>query len=89
MIYIFLIEKYSIWLSSHAYFIGVSFQQINSLSSFQSTQQWIACNIVTSHPMELRYIEHFSPKGDNDKPLKLEIRQHQEVVVLTELNGRT
>ncbi|KAG0178572.1 hypothetical protein DFQ28_006593 [Apophysomyces sp. BC1034] len=48
----------------------------------------VACIIhwVTTHPSELQFTEKALQRGNGDKPVKLEIKQHQEVVVLTELN---
>ncbi|KAI8147955.1 hypothetical protein BJV82DRAFT_594056 [Fennellomyces sp. T-0311] len=51
----------------------------------------VSCVIhwVTSHSTELQYVETVLSKGQlGDKPMKLEIKQHQEVVVLTELNSK-
>ncbi|KAI9490978.1 hypothetical protein BDB00DRAFT_522316 [Zychaea mexicana] len=42
---------------------------------------------VTSHTAELQYVENVLNKGGLDKPMRLEIKQHQEVVVLTELSS--
>ncbi|KAI8061722.1 hypothetical protein BC940DRAFT_309923 [Gongronella butleri] len=44
---------------------------------------------VTGHPAETQFMERILPQQSNsDKPVKLEIKQHQEVVVLTELNSK-
>ncbi|KAJ8660543.1 hypothetical protein O0I10_003589 [Lichtheimia ornata] len=43
---------------------------------------------VTSHPAESHLVEKGLHAGGGDRPVKLEIKQHQEVVVLTELNSR-
>ncbi|KAI8331358.1 hypothetical protein BC941DRAFT_463234 [Chlamydoabsidia padenii] len=40
---------------------------------------------ATSHPAEIQCLEKLLQRGNGDKPVKLEIKQHQEVVVLTEL----
>jgi hypothetical protein len=41
---------------------------------------------ATSHPaVEIQSLEKLLQRGNNDKTVKLEIKQHQEVVVLTEL----
>lgn len=43
--------------------------------------------IVTTHPAELRLNERALQRVNGDKPVRLEIKQHQEVVILTELNN--
>ncbi|CAO3621689.1 unnamed protein product [Cunninghamella blakesleeana] len=44
---------------------------------------------VTTHPAESQFMERILPNhNSNEKPVKLEIKQHQEVVVLTELNSK-
>ncbi|KAI8092554.1 uncharacterized protein BX664DRAFT_293678 [Halteromyces radiatus] len=40
---------------------------------------------ATSHPAEIQSLEKLLQRGNGDKPVKLEIKQHQEVVVLTEM----
>ncbi|CAO3615816.1 unnamed protein product [Cunninghamella echinulata] len=47
----------------------------------------VACVVqwATSHPAEMQTIEKLLQLGNGDKPVKLEIKQHQEVVVLTEM----
>ncbi|KAI8339853.1 hypothetical protein BC941DRAFT_392730 [Chlamydoabsidia padenii] len=40
---------------------------------------------ATSHPAEIQSLEKLLQRGNGDKPVKLEIKQHQEVVVLTEI----
>ncbi|KAI9263210.1 hypothetical protein BDA99DRAFT_509587 [Phascolomyces articulosus] len=49
----------------------------------------VSCVIhwVTATSAELQYVQTVLNKGSLDKPMKLEIKQHQEVVVLTELNS--
>lgn len=42
--------------------------------------------IVTTHPAEIQLNERALQRGNGDKPMRLEIKQHQEVVVLTEMN---
>ncbi|ORZ12701.1 hypothetical protein BCR42DRAFT_419790 [Absidia repens] len=43
---------------------------------------------VTTHPAETQFMDRILPQqSNNEKPLKLEIKQHQEVVVLTELSS--
>ncbi|KAG0164356.1 hypothetical protein DFQ30_010077 [Apophysomyces sp. BC1015] len=52
----------------------------------------IACFVhwATTHPAELQCTESTLQRGNGgDKPVKLEIKQHQEVVVLTELASST
>lgn len=41
---------------------------------------------VTTHPAEIQLNERALQRVNGDKPVRLEIKQHQEVVVLTELN---
>ncbi|KAI8080665.1 uncharacterized protein B0P05DRAFT_539089 [Gilbertella persicaria] len=43
---------------------------------------------VTTHPAEIQLNEKALQRVNGDKPVKLEIKQHQEVVILTELNTR-
>ncbi|KAI8340801.1 hypothetical protein BC941DRAFT_418209 [Chlamydoabsidia padenii] len=44
---------------------------------------------VTTHPAETQFMDRILPQqNSNDKPLKLEIKQHQEVVVLTEMSSK-
>ncbi|KAI7851697.1 hypothetical protein BDC45DRAFT_467132 [Circinella umbellata] len=49
----------------------------------------ISCVIhwVTATTAELQYVQTVLNKGNLDKPMKLEIKQHQEVIVLTELTA--
>ncbi|CAO3617525.1 unnamed protein product [Cunninghamella blakesleeana] len=50
----------------------------------------VACVVqwATSHAVEMPTIEKLLEPGNCDKPVKLEIKQHQEVVVLTEMEQR-
>ncbi|KAI8992117.1 hypothetical protein BDF20DRAFT_88802 [Mycotypha africana] len=43
---------------------------------------------VTTHPAEIQLNERALQRVNGDKPARLEIKQHQEVVILTELNNR-
>ncbi|CAO3597351.1 unnamed protein product [Absidia cylindrospora] len=44
---------------------------------------------VTTHPAETQFMDRVLPEqNSSEKPLKLEIKQHQEVVVLTELTSK-
>lgn len=68
----------------HALFIGVRFLYYFCHQSTYSSLY----PIVTSHPAESHLVEKGLHAGGGDRPVKLEIKQHQEVVVLTELNSR-
>ncbi|KAI8336679.1 hypothetical protein BC941DRAFT_376533 [Chlamydoabsidia padenii] len=51
----------------------------------------VACVVhwVSTHPAETQFMDRILPEqNNNEKPLKLEIKQHQEVVVLTELSSK-
>ncbi|KAI7903686.1 uncharacterized protein BX663DRAFT_507294 [Cokeromyces recurvatus] len=58
----------------------------SSVSSLSVTIICVTIHWVTTHPAELQLNERALQKVNGDKPIRLEIKQHQEVVVLTELN---
>ena len=67
----------------HASFIGVWYLFIYYCIIHSSLYA-----IVTSHPAESHLVEKGLHAGGGERPVKLELKQHQEVVVLTELNSR-
>ncbi|KAF7721875.1 hypothetical protein EC973_003971 [Apophysomyces ossiformis] len=56
------------------------------LHLYQDNQLKSTILLVTTHPSELQVTEKALQRGTGDKPVKLEIKQHQQVVILTEMN---
>ncbi|KAI8369287.1 uncharacterized protein BYT42DRAFT_549003 [Radiomyces spectabilis] len=56
-----------------------------TMSTLDTTLVACAIHWVTTHPSELQCTEKALQRTNGDKPVKLEIKQHQEVVVLTEM----
>ncbi|KAI9486098.1 MAG: hypothetical protein EXX96DRAFT_626121 [Benjaminiella poitrasii] len=60
----------------------------SSACSLALTIICVAIHWVTTHPAEIQLNERALQRVNGDKPIRLEIKQHQEVVILTELNNR-
>ncbi|KAF1804899.1 hypothetical protein V8B55DRAFT_1446565 [Mucor lusitanicus] len=60
----------------------------SSVSALSLTIICMVIHWVTTHPAELQLNERALQRVNGDKPVRLEIKQHQEVVILTELNNR-
>ncbi|KAI8884301.1 hypothetical protein K501DRAFT_217798 [Backusella circina FSU 941] len=58
----------------------------SSCTSLCVTVVSVVIHWVTTHPAEIQLNERALQRVNGDKPVKLEIKQHQEVVILTELN---
>ncbi|ORX55589.1 hypothetical protein DM01DRAFT_1362583 [Hesseltinella vesiculosa] len=74
---------------SIAYQDGLRGLILTCVTSLDVTIVCIVIHWVTAHPAETQFMERILPQqSSSDKPIKLEIKQHQEVVVLTELNSK-
>ncbi|KAG2190424.1 hypothetical protein INT46_000128 [Mucor plumbeus] len=60
----------------------------SSVSALSLTIICVVLHWVTTHPAEIQLNERALQRVNGDKPVRLEIKQHQEVVILTELNNR-
>lgn len=69
-------------LLSFVLFTGVSLTRCRSISM---TLIWFPLLLVATHPSEMHCTLKSLQKNGADKPMKLEIKQHQEVVVLSEM----
>lgn len=58
----------------------------SSCSALSVTIICLFIHWVTTHPAEIQLNERALQRVNGDKPVRLEIKQHQEVVILTELN---
>lgn len=58
----------------------------SSVSALSVTIICLFIHWVTTHPAEIQLNERALQRVNGDKPVRLEIKQHQEVVILTELN---